>query len=112
MQLEAKEPAHWKFPSLSYALKHLVDVNPLVSANPQRCAVNKADTCAFVQQNLLDEQGQGNGDFPFQLHETVVRDHFGKQMAKVLAHFFKIEVLHAAISRVVKENHYEHDFSL
>ena len=89
-----------------------MDVISLVPANPQGCAVNKADTCVFAQHNLLDEQGQGNGDSLFQLHETVVRDHFGKQMAKMLAYFFKIEMFKAAIARIVEKNHYEHDFSL
>ncbi|SHF96091.1 hypothetical protein SAMN05444364_12136 [Prevotella scopos JCM 17725] len=30
-------------------------------------------------------------------------------MAKMLAYFFKIEMFKAAITRIVKKNHYQHD---
>ena len=33
-------------------------------------------------------------------------------MAKMLAYFFKIEMLKAAITGSMKKNHYQHDFGL
>ena len=33
-------------------------------------------------------------------------------MTKMLAYFFKIEMFKAAITGIVKKNHYQHDFRL
>ena len=49
---------------------------------------------------------------PFQFYYTVIRDNIGKEMAKMLAYFFKIEMFKAAITGIVKKNHYQHDFCL
>ena len=43
---------------------------------------------------------------------SVVGYHLRKQMAHVLAYLFEIEMLQAAISWWMKENHYHHDFCL
>ena len=57
MQHEAKEPTHRTFSSLSYAFENLMNMYSLVFADTQWCAINKAYTRAFAQQNLLDKQG-------------------------------------------------------
>src|SRR5574344_2215119 len=112
MQLESEEPAHGAFPSLGNDLEHPVNVYSLVPAAAKRCAVNKTDACAFAQQDLFDKQSQWDCNFLFQFYKTVVRDYLGKQMTQVPAHLLKIEMLQAAIARIVKEYHNQHDFSL
>jgi len=57
MQLEAKEPTHRAFPSLSYACENLVNMYSLVFADTQWYAVNEAYAHAFAQEDLLDKQG-------------------------------------------------------
>ena len=57
MQLEAKEPTHRAFPSLSYAFENLMNMYSLVFADTQWCAVNEAYARAFAQEDLLDKQG-------------------------------------------------------
>ena len=57
MQLEAKEPTHRAFSSLSYAFENLVNMYSPVFADMQWCTVNKAYARAFAQENLLDKQG-------------------------------------------------------
>ena len=57
MQLEAKEPTHRTFSSLSYAFENLMNMYSLVFADTQWCAVNEACARAFAQQDLLDKQG-------------------------------------------------------
>ena len=57
MQLEAKEPTHRAFSSLSYAFENLMNMYSLVFADSQWCAVNEAYARAFAQQDLLDKQG-------------------------------------------------------
>ena len=57
MQLEAKESTHRTFSSLSYAFENLMNMYSLVFADTQWCAINKAYTRAFAQQNLIDKQG-------------------------------------------------------
>ena len=42
MQLEAKEPTHRAFSSLSYAFENLMNMYSLVFADTQWCAVNEA----------------------------------------------------------------------
>ena len=43
---------------------------------------------------------------------SVIRNNIGKQMAKMLTYFFKIEMFKAAITGSVEKNHYQHDFCL
>ena len=57
MQLEAEEPTHRAFSSLSYTFENLVNMYSLVFADTQWCAVNEAYARAFAQQDLLDKQG-------------------------------------------------------
>jgi len=57
MQLEAKEPTHRAFSSLSYASENLVNMYSLVFTDTQWCAINEAYASAFAQQDLLDKQG-------------------------------------------------------
>ena len=78
---------------MGYAFENLMNVYSLVSAYAEWCTVNKADTRAFTQKDLLDEQSQGNSDFYFQFYKTVVLDNLGKQMAHMLTHLFKIEIV-------------------
>ena len=72
VQLETEEPTHGAFSSLGYAFENLVNVYSLVSAYAEWCTVNKADTRAFTQKDLLDEQSQENSDFSFQFYKTGV----------------------------------------
>lgn len=97
VKLESKEPAHGAFAPLCDALECLVHMDPLILAYTQRGAVHKADTCTLAQENLLDEHYQWDGNLTFQFNETVVGNHFWKQMAHVLAYLFEIEMLQAAI---------------
>ena len=59
MQLEAKEPPHRAFSSLSYAFENFVNMYSLVFADTQWCAINEAYARAFAQQNLLDNKVKG-----------------------------------------------------
>ena len=86
-------------------------MNALILAHPERCAVNKADTCTFAKQHLFDEQGQWNCHFFFQFYKAVVGNHFREKVAEPLADMLQIEMLQATIARVVKQNHDNHDFS-
>ena len=97
VKLESKEPAHGAFAPLCDALECLVHMDPLILAYTQRGAVHKADACTLAQENLLDEHYQWDGNLTFQFNETVVGNHFWKQMAHVLAYLFEIEMLQAAI---------------
>ena len=72
MKFETEEPTHGAFSSLGYTLEYLVDMNALIPANAQRCAVDKTDTGAFAQKSLLDEWNQGYCHFSLKFHETVV----------------------------------------
>ena len=72
VQLEAEEPAHRAFPSLGYALEHLMDMYPLVATDTKRCAVDKADFCAFAQKHFLDEQSQGYSHVSLKFYKMVV----------------------------------------
>ena len=56
MQFETEEPTHRAFSSLSYAFESLMNMYSLVFVDTQWCAINKAYTRAFAQQNLLDKQ--------------------------------------------------------
>ena len=112
MELEAIEPAHGALPSLSDTLEYLVDVYALVLAHTQRRTVYETDTCAFSQEHLLDEDNQRNSDGALQLHKAIVGDHVREQVAKVLADVFHIEMLQAAVARIMEKDHDEHDFRL
>ena len=57
MQLEAKEPTHRAFSSLSYAFENLMNMYSLVFADSQWCTVHETYTRTFAQQDLLDKQG-------------------------------------------------------
>ena len=106
MQFETEEPTHGAFTSLGYTSENLVDMYSLVLADTQWCAVNKTNASAFAQQYFLDKQSEWNDNLPFQFYYTVVRDNFRKQITQILSYFFKIEMFKAAITRVVKKNHY------
>ena len=84
MQFESEEPPHGALASLRDTLEGLVDMDALVPANPQRCAVNEADFCALAQQDFLDEKCQRDYDLLFQLHEAVVGHKMREQMAEML----------------------------
>jgi len=86
VQLESEEPTHGALASLRNTLERLVDMDALILAYPQRCAVNEADACTFAKQHLLDEQGKGYGNLFLQFHETVVGDQLWKQMAQMPWH--------------------------
>jgi hypothetical protein len=73
-KLESEEPTHGALASLGNTIERLVDMDALILADSQRCAVNEADTCTLAQQHLLDEQGKRNGYLFLQFHETVVGD--------------------------------------
>ena len=72
VQLEAKEPAHGALAPLGNPLEDLVDVDPLVPAYTQWCAVDETDARALAKQHLLDKQGQRNCHVVLQLDKTVV----------------------------------------
>ena len=78
----------------------------LVLADTQWCAINKAYTRAFSQQDFLINKASGMttslSNSTIRLYET----YFRKQMTQMLTYFFKIDMLKAAITRVVKKNHY------
>ena len=106
MQFESEEPTHWALSSLSYAFEYLVNMYSLVLADTQWCAVNEAYARTFAQQYFLDKQSEWNDNLPFQFYYTVVWDNFRKQITQMFTYFFKIEMFKAAITRVVKKNHY------
>ena len=62
VQLESEEPAHRALSPLGYTLERPVNMDTLILADPERRAVNEADTRTFAQQHFLDEKGQGNGN--------------------------------------------------
>ena len=69
-----------------------MDMDSLVPAYPQRGGVNEADTSAFAQKHLLNEQCQWDGHFFFQFYKTVIGDDFGKEMTHMPADLFHIEM--------------------
>ena len=106
MQFETEEPTHGAFSSLGYTFENLMNMYSLVLADTQWCAVNKTYASAFAQQYFLDKQSEWNDNLPFQFYYTVVWDNFRKQITQMFTYFFKIEMFKAAITRVVKKNHY------
>ena len=72
VQLESEKPAHRALSPLGYTLERPVNMDTLILADPERRAVNEADTRAFAQQHFLDEECQGNGNVLLQFHKTVV----------------------------------------
>lgn len=89
-----------------------MDMYPLVPAYAQRRAVNETDVCAFPKQCLFDKQGQEADQLSFKFHETVVQDNLRKEMAQMATDLFQIEMFQAAVARIMKQYHDQHDFSL
>ena len=112
VQFEAKEPSHRTLASLGDTLERLMDMNALILAHPERCAVNKADTCTFAKQHLFDEQGQWNCHFFFQFHKAVVGNHFREKVAEPLADMLQIEMLQATIAGIMEEDDDNHHLGL
>ncbi len=102
MELETKEPTHGT--THGNTLESLVNVYPLVTANAQVCAVHKTYPRTFTQQNLFDKEGKWYGYFFFKFYETVIGNYLGKQMTKVSAYFFLIEMFQATIAGIMEKN--------
>jgi hypothetical protein len=49
---------HRALPPLGYTFERPVNMDALILADPEWCAVNETDTCAFAQQHFFDEKGQ------------------------------------------------------
>lgn len=93
MQFESKEPSHGTLASLGDTLESLMNMNTLILAYPERCAVYKTDACTFAKQHFLDEQGQRDSHFLFQFHKAVVGNHFWEEVSKPLADVLQIVML-------------------
>jgi hypothetical protein len=61
VQFESEEPSHRALASLGDAFECLMNMNTLILTYPKRCAVYKADACAFAKKYLFDEQSQWDG---------------------------------------------------
>ena len=112
VELESKEPSHGAFASLCNTLEGLVDVDPLVLADPQRCAIHEADAGTFSKQHLLDEQGKRNGNLFLQFHKTVVGNQLWKQVTQVLRDILQIEMLQATVAGIMEEDDDNHHLGL
>ena len=112
VQFETVEPAHRALSPLGDPPEHLVEMNALVPADAQRGAVHETDARADAHAAPLHEQDERNGDFPFQLDETIIGDRTGKQVTHVLAYFIQIKVLQAFVSTQVKQYHDRYHFGI
>ena len=112
VQLKSEEPAHRALSPLGYTFERPVNMDALILADPEWCAVNETDTCAFAQQHFLDEKGQGNSNLLLQFHKAVIRYQFWEQVAEMVGNMLQIEMLQATVARAVKQNHNHHDFCL
>ena len=112
VKLESEEPAHRALAPLGDAFESLVNMDALILAHPEWCAVHKTDAGAFAQKHLLDEKGQRNCDVLLQLHEAVVGHHLGEQVAELSAHVLQIKMLQAPVAGIVEQDHDDHHFRL
>ena len=112
VQFESEEPSHRALPSPGNAFESLMNMNTLIPAHPERCAVHKTDAGAFAQKRLLDEKDQRDCDVLLQLHETVVGHHLGEQVAELSAHVLQIKILQAPVAGIVEQDHDDHHFRL
>jgi hypothetical protein len=87
-------------------------MNTLILTYPKRCAVYKADACAFAKKYLFDEQSQWDGHLFFQFYKTIIGHYFGEKMTKPFAHMLQIEMLQTTIAGVVEQDHDDHHFCL
>ena len=87
---------------MGYALECSVNMDTLILADPERCAVNETDTRAFAQQYFLDEKGQGNGNLLLQFHKTVIGYQFWEQVTEMVDDMFLIEMLRSFLERSEK----------
>ena len=67
MQFEPVEPPHRALAPLGKSLEDLVEMDALIPAHPQGCAVHEADSRAASHAALLDEQHERNGHLTLQL---------------------------------------------
>ena len=112
MQLESEEPAHRALSPLGYTLERPVNMDTLILADPERRAVNEADTRTFAQQHFLDEKGQGNGNLLLQFHKAVIGYQFWEQVTEMVGDMFQIVMLQATVARTMKQDYDYRDFRL
>ena len=112
VKLETEEPAHRALAPLGDAFESLMNMDALILAHPEWCAVHKTDAGAFAQKHLLDEKGQRNCDVLLQLHEAVVGHHLGEQVAEPSAHVLQIEMFQTPVAGIVEQDHDDHHFRL
>ena len=84
-------------------------MDALILADPQGSRVHEAYPGTFARQHFLDEKRQRKGSILLRSHETIIRDYLREQMSEVDAYLIQIEVLQAAIARVVKQYHDSHN---
>ena len=84
-------------------------MDALVLADTQGNRVHEAYPGTFARQHFLDEKRQRKGSILLRSHETIIRDYLREQMSEVDAYLIQIEVLQAAIARVVKQYHDSHN---
>ena len=99
VKLETEEPAHRALAPLGDAFESLMNMDALILAHPEWCAVHEADARAFAQKHLLDEKGKRDCDVLLQLHEAVVGHHLGEQVAELSAHVLQIDDHHLRLGK-------------
>lgn len=70
-------------------------MDTLILADPERRAVNEADTRTFAQQHFLDEECQGNSNLLLQFHKAVIGYQFWEQVTEMVGDMFQIVMLQA-----------------
>ena len=105
MQLEPVEPSHRALAPLGEPLEDLVEMDTLIPAHPQGCAVHKADSRAASHAALLDEQDERDGNLPFQFNESVIGNGMREQVSHILANFIQVKVFQTFISTQVEQDH-------
>ena len=105
MQFEPVEPPHRALAPLGKFLEDLVEMDALIPAHPQGCAVHEVDSREASHAALLDEQHERNGHLTLQFDKAVIGNSHGKQVLHILANFIQIEVFQTFISTQVEQYH-------
>lgn len=112
MQLEAVEPSHRALAALGKSFEHLVDMDSLIPADTQGCAVHEADARAAAHAAPLHEENKWDGNFLLQLYESVVGYGIGEQVFHILANLIYVEMFQAFVSAQVEQNHNGYDLGV
>lgn len=99
-------------PRAANPLKSLMDMNSLIATDTQRCGIHKTDACTLAEENFLDKDDERNDHFLLKFNKAVIGYQSGKQVSKMYTDIIVVEMFKAAVARVVKKNHDNHDLRI